>query len=77
MQIYFTSDFIQIFLKKLGDLQEKEGTSGACRIAYDLTLAKFHPFLIRTGARVAIYTLPTKDILLKRVRSVIVNFSSE
>ncbi|XP_018577644.1 ceramide-1-phosphate transfer protein isoform X2 [Anoplophora glabripennis] len=60
-------DFIQLFLKKLGDLRDEESTSSACREAYDQTLAKHHPFVIRNGAKVAIYTLPTREILLKKV----------
>lgn len=62
-------DFIQVFLKKIGELDDSESTAGACREAYDLTLAKHHPFLIRNGARIAIYTLPTKNVLLKRVKN--------
>ncbi|KAJ8944104.1 hypothetical protein NQ314_009547 [Rhamnusium bicolor] len=38
-------DFIQLFLKKLGDLKNEEATSIACRDAYDQTLAKHHPFV--------------------------------
>ncbi|KAJ8963731.1 hypothetical protein NQ317_012203 [Molorchus minor] len=60
-------DFIQLFLKKLGELKEEESTSFACREAYDHTLAKHHSFVIRNGAKIAIYTLPTKEILLQRV----------
>lgn len=63
-------DFIQVFLKKIGDLEDTANTSGACRDAYDLTLAQYHPFLIRNVARIAIYTLPTKNILLKRVKKI-------
>lgn len=66
----YISDFIQVFLKKLSELSDDESTSRACREAYDDTLGKFHPFLIRTGARIAIYTLPTKDVLLKKVSSI-------
>ncbi|KAJ8916757.1 hypothetical protein NQ315_013962 [Exocentrus adspersus] len=60
-------DFIQLFLKKLGELKNEDGISAACREAYDQTLAKHHPFVIRNGAKVAIYTLPTREVLLKRV----------
>lgn len=61
-------DFIQLFLKKIGELRNEESTSTACREAYDQTLAKHHTFIIRNGARVAIYTLPTKIVLLRKVR---------
>lgn len=68
VKIYIFADFIRVFLKKISELQDDENTSGACREAYDLTLAEHHSFLIRNGARIAIYTLPTKKNLLTRVR---------
>lgn len=69
-------DFIQLFLRKLGELKDEEYTSGACREAYDETLANHHPFLIRSGAKLAICTLPTRETLLKRVRHDISKSSS-
>ncbi|XP_072375838.1 ceramide-1-phosphate transfer protein [Diabrotica undecimpunctata] len=60
-------DFIRLFLEKLKDIKNEEGTSTICRSAYDQTLSKHHPYLIRSGAQVAIYTLPTKEVLLERV----------
>lgn len=38
-----------------------------CRDAYDRTLARYHPWLVRKGAALAMYTLPTR----KQVRSMI------
>ncbi|KAG5878890.1 hypothetical protein JTB14_031548 [Gonioctena quinquepunctata] len=67
LRIHRGLDFIKLFLKKLCDLKDEESTSTACREAYDQTLSKHHSFIIRNGAKVAIYTLPTKEVLLKRV----------
>ncbi|XP_053677628.1 ceramide-1-phosphate transfer protein [Anopheles nili] len=60
-------DFIQEFLKRLGDLESDGKTIGACQTAYNDTLAQFHPWLIRKGATVAMYALPTRDQLLEKV----------
>ncbi|XP_057670775.1 ceramide-1-phosphate transfer protein [Diorhabda carinulata] len=60
-------DFIRLFLDKLGNLKNEENASSICREAYDQTLSKHHPFIIRKGAQVAIYALPTRAVLLQRV----------
>lgn len=38
-----------------------------CQLAYNQTLAQFHPWLVRKGAIVAMYTMPTRDQLLNKV----------
>ncbi|XP_019872360.1 ceramide-1-phosphate transfer protein [Aethina tumida] len=60
-------DFILQFLKKLNEIKDDEDTCYVCRDAYNETLAKHHPFLIRNGAKIAIYTLPKRQELLNRV----------
>ncbi|CAH1959614.1 unnamed protein product [Acanthoscelides obtectus] len=60
-------EFIHLFLKKIGEIQNEDSTSGVCKDAYEQTLAKHHSFLIRNGAKIAIYSLPTKSSLLHRV----------
>ncbi|XP_066251047.1 ceramide-1-phosphate transfer protein [Euwallacea similis] len=67
LRIHRGLDFIQLFLKKVSELEDKATTVVACREAYDQTLAKHHSFIIRKGAQVAMYTLPTREQLLKRV----------
>ncbi|CAG9768305.1 unnamed protein product [Ceutorhynchus assimilis] len=67
LRIHRGLEFIQLFLKKIGDLQDHDSSSPSCREAYDQTLAKHHSYLIRKGAQVAMYTLPTRENLLKRV----------
>lgn len=44
-----------------------EATGVACRDAYDRTLAKHHSFIVRKGAHVAMYTLPVREQLLRKV----------
>ncbi|XP_030751071.1 ceramide-1-phosphate transfer protein isoform X1 [Sitophilus oryzae] len=67
LRIHRGLDFIQLFLKKIGELQDHDTTYVACREAYDLTLAKHHSFMIKNGAKMAMYTLPNRGQLLKRV----------
>lgn len=60
-------DFIREFLLSLSKLDPCDKTSGVCQTAYNQTLAQFHPWLVRKGAIVAMYTMPTRDQLLTKV----------
>ncbi|XP_055859199.1 ceramide-1-phosphate transfer protein [Episyrphus balteatus] len=60
-------EFVHEFLLRVGDLGECDKTSGCCKSAYNDTLSKHHSWLIRRGALVAMYAMPTKGELLKRV----------
>jgi len=46
---------------------DNEKAHTVCKSAYNDTLAKHHTFLIRKGAQVAMYTIPTRGDLLRRV----------
>lgn len=61
------TDFIRVFLGALGELQPNDKTHTCCQIAYNQTLAAHHSWLIRKGAVMAMYTMPTRDQLLGRV----------
>jgi len=60
-------DFIKLFLQKVGDLRDEDKTCGVCQDAYNSTLANFHPWIVRKGAIVAMYALPTRGGLLQKV----------
>uniref|UniRef100_A0A336MVV4 CSON008513 protein n=1 Tax=Culicoides sonorensis TaxID=179676 RepID=A0A336MVV4_CULSO len=60
-------DFLRDFLRRLSELDGEENTCAACRLAYNETLAHFHPWLIQKGALMAMYAMPTKNNLLNRV----------
>ncbi|XP_029039265.1 ceramide-1-phosphate transfer protein [Osmia bicornis bicornis] len=60
-------DFIREFLRQLGDLSDSDKTSSCCQDAYNKTLAKHHPWVIRKAAVVAMYTMPTRELLFKKV----------
>lgn len=61
-------DFIRLFMRSLGEIQNCDQTSSVCQEAYDKTLANYHPWLIKKGAKIAMYTMPTREQLLKKVR---------
>ncbi|XP_046432065.1 ceramide-1-phosphate transfer protein isoform X2 [Neodiprion pinetum] len=60
-------DFISEFLRQLGELSDGDKTSACCQDAYNKTLAKHHPWIIRKGAVVAMYAMPTRELLFKKV----------
>lgn len=65
--ILFYLDFIRKFLESLGELEPNSKTSSCCQIAYNETLAQFHPWIVRKGALMAMYTMPTRENLLTKV----------
>ncbi|XP_046387577.1 ceramide-1-phosphate transfer protein [Ischnura elegans] len=60
-------DFIRLFLKRVGELETKDKTSVVGQEAYNETLAQYHPWLIRKGVVVSLYSLPTKENLMLKV----------
>lgn len=63
----FQSAFVREFLFKLSEIEAHEKTTGICKVAYNDTLAQFHPWLVQKGALVAMYALPTREQLLAKV----------
>lgn len=54
-------------MRQLGDLLDADKTSSCCQDAYNKTLAKYHSWVIRKAALVAMYTMPTREALFKKV----------
>lgn len=50
-------------------IEPNERTHSICQTAYNETLAQHHSWLIRKGAIVAMYAMPTREQLLNRVCS--------
>lgn len=61
------SAFVREFLAKLSEIESHEKTTAICKTAYNDTLAQHHPWLVRKGALVAMYALPTREQLLNKV----------
>lgn len=51
----------------MSEIEAHEKTTAICKVAYNETLAQFHPWIVRKGALVAMYALPTREQLLKKV----------
>lgn len=68
-------DFIRLFLKRISELKEDDNTAQVCKECYEATLAKYHTFVIRKGAKLAMYAMPNRDELLKKVTFVYLNSS--
>ncbi|XP_011495375.1 PREDICTED: ceramide-1-phosphate transfer protein [Ceratosolen solmsi marchali] len=60
-------DFISEFLRQLSELSDSDNTSTSCQDAYNMTLAKHHSWIIRKAAVVAMYTMPSRAVLFKKV----------
>lgn len=60
-------DFTRNFLRALAELNPDDKTVDACKLSYNETLSPYHPFLIRKGANLAMYALPTRDELMHKV----------
>lgn len=54
-------------MKRVGELKPEDKTNVVGQEVYNVTLAKYHPWLIRKGAIIAMYVLPTRDVLFHRV----------
>ena len=57
--------FTMLFMERLSVSCNSEKTSALASDAYIETLAKFHPWLIRKAAQMAMYTLPSRGDMLK------------
>lgn len=51
----------------MAEIEAHEKTTTICKAAYNDTLAQHHPWLVRQGAMVAMYTMPTREALLNKV----------
>lgn len=60
-------EFILEFLMQISKLSPCDKTSAVCQVAYNDTLAKHHPWVIRKAAVIAMYTLPVQQDLLNKV----------
>lgn len=51
----------------MSEIEAHEKTTSICKVAYNDTLAQFHPWLVQKGAHIAMYALPTREQLLNKV----------
>lgn len=65
LRLHRALEFLSTFMLNLSKLDRDAETSSAAREAYSNTLAKHHPWAIRTSASLALRTLPNKIKLIK------------
>lgn len=66
-EIDLLAAFIREFMHRISQLEPSEKTCYVCQSAYNDTLAQYHPWLVRKGAVVAMYAMPTREQLLNKV----------
>lgn len=67
LRLHRALEFLSALMRNLSKLDEGAETAPAAREAYSNTLAKHHPWTIRTIASFAMRTLPHKKILVESV----------
>jgi len=68
LRLHRALEFIADFLKAVQEAEEDEKLSGVCSKSYYRTLSKHHPWIIRKGVDVAVYTLPTRKQFIDRLK---------
>ena len=67
LRLHRALEFTVKFLRGVRSLKTEEKLSGVATEAYNSTLANYHPWLIRKGVMLAMYTLPTKHDLASKM----------
>lgn len=60
-------DFFRLFLEKISRLSPDEPTNKVGQEVYEQTMGLYHSWLVRVGAGVAMYMLPSKCVLFETV----------
>lgn len=68
LRLHRALEFISDFLKAVKEAGEDEKLAGVCSKSYYRTLSKHHPWLIRKGVDVAVYTLPTRKQFIEKLK---------
>lgn len=68
LRLHRALEFISALLAKIRNTNNSCKFSSEAKEAYDNTLAKFHPWMIRKAVHVAMYTLPDRHNLLVKMK---------
>lgn len=68
LRLHRALEFISALLTRIRDTDNTRKFSSEATAAYDQTLAKFHPWLIRKAVHVAMYALPYRQQLLTKMK---------
>ena len=64
LRLHRALSFTMLFMEKLSESSDCEKASSIASSAYTRSLAKYHPWLIRKAATLAMYTLPSRGDML-------------
>ena len=67
LRLHRALKFVVEFIDGLNKMGDEDKVSHMAANAYSTTLATFHPWLIQKGAKLAMYTLPVRRDLVKKV----------
>uniref|UniRef100_A0AC35TGP6 GLTP domain-containing protein n=1 Tax=Rhabditophanes sp. KR3021 TaxID=114890 RepID=A0AC35TGP6_9BILA len=66
LRLHRALQFIILFVEGLKNSQDNGmAISTVCKTSYDKTLANYHGFFIRKSVAVAVYTLPSREYIIK------------
>ena len=67
LRLHRALDFTKQFLQELVEMDDNDKVATMAGDVYKRTLANFHPWLIRKAAGLALYSLPSRQDLIKKI----------
>lgn len=67
LRLHRALQFISLFLNEVAKVDDHESTSGLVREAYNQTLAKHHPWVVRKSVHLATLALPYRKVIIQRI----------
>ena len=67
LRLHRALDFTKQFLKELVEMKDEDKVSTMAGNVYGRTMANYHPWLIRKAAGLALYSLPSRKDLIKKI----------
>ena len=67
LRLHRALDFTKQFLEQLVLMKDDDKVATMANKVYQATLANFHPWLIRKAAGLALYSLPNRKDLIKKI----------
>ncbi|GBM09834.1 Ceramide-1-phosphate transfer protein [Araneus ventricosus] len=67
LRLHRSLEFVMSFMSDFSTADCNAKSSSIAQKCYNETLSKYHPWLIRKGANIAMYTLPARQQFIERV----------
>lgn len=68
LRLHRALEFVSDFLIAIKESDEHAKLSGVCSKSYYRTLSKHHPWIIRKGVDVAVYTIPSRKHFMEKLK---------